>query len=507
MIPFSNLVPFIGVVQASDDLSLTGRCKVRCFGYHPPASDPAVPVEVLPWAIVLNSSLGGVQSPEPKPGEWVFGFFLDGRDAQFPMIIGSIPGHSLGNLNNCWADGTPATIHNAVKLAAGSHHTGVDVEASPVVGAAAALPTEVIAADGNGIWVPSIQHTGTGATSINSASQDGAHVIASDGHCTMQYRGSVVQIQSDGSVVINSTGNIFTRAAGVTTEASASTKNIVIENGNYNIRVQGNCNLDVAGSFSAVVDGNYSVYATGLYSVHAQGIEMSAAKMGLTSSETFNVAASTEMNLACKNISLSTSHDGAVGPQEAPRPSGEILIKGENSVYMEIAQNVNLTVGGETRLKSEGNIDVQTGKDFNLLANSGKAQIGADEIYLKSGSSLVSILSNQIGLNTSNIIALDAKTLIDMQNGSSIAPGDVEIVAVIPEKPVLIQQPTVLDVEEKPTPNTGATLGASGISSGGSGVENIDAGHDGDTSTGSFDGGFNDQGFDALGNFNFGGGA
>ena len=28
----------------------------------------------------------------PDEGEWVLGFYADGRDAQHPMLVGSIPG-------------------------------------------------------------------------------------------------------------------------------------------------------------------------------------------------------------------------------------------------------------------------------------------------------------------------------------------------------------------------------------------------------------------------------
>lgn len=105
-IPFQNIVPFIGVVQnEKDPISTLNRVKVRCYGIHPPVHDQNVTSEMLPWAFVLDPTLGGgVRTNAYKAGEWVFGFFLDGRDCQSPIVIGSIPGMNQGVTGNPWAD-------------------------------------------------------------------------------------------------------------------------------------------------------------------------------------------------------------------------------------------------------------------------------------------------------------------------------------------------------------------------------------------------------------------
>ena len=71
------------------------RVKVRIMGYHP-QNTVDLPDEELPWASVLLSTQGGSgQSGKSKPirisqGDVVIGFFLDGDDAQQPVIIGVI---------------------------------------------------------------------------------------------------------------------------------------------------------------------------------------------------------------------------------------------------------------------------------------------------------------------------------------------------------------------------------------------------------------------------------
>jgi hypothetical protein len=86
-----GFVWWIGIVEDIDDPLTLGRCKVRCFGYHPAKKDGLVPTEDLPWA----TSIHPVNTPNlygtPKAGDWVFGFFLDSMSAQEPAILGYLP--------------------------------------------------------------------------------------------------------------------------------------------------------------------------------------------------------------------------------------------------------------------------------------------------------------------------------------------------------------------------------------------------------------------------------
>ena len=100
---------WIGQVDHNDSwrevniaISLRGvkgnRVKVRIVGYHP--FDPEgniLPDEDLPWAEVLadpfsGNGQGGVSKTlSLVGGEMVLGFFLDGEDAQQPVIMGLFP--------------------------------------------------------------------------------------------------------------------------------------------------------------------------------------------------------------------------------------------------------------------------------------------------------------------------------------------------------------------------------------------------------------------------------
>ena len=68
------------------------RLKVRIMGYHP-YNVVELPNKDLPWAQVLLSTSDGTgaanygTSHKVRPGDIVFGFFLDGDNAQVPVIL------------------------------------------------------------------------------------------------------------------------------------------------------------------------------------------------------------------------------------------------------------------------------------------------------------------------------------------------------------------------------------------------------------------------------------
>ena len=80
-------------ISSEDDLKWGQRYKVRIMGYHP-YSTAELEDKDLPWAQVLNPpGNGGSQNTGETirlaQGDVVVGFFLDGYNAQVPMIMGA----------------------------------------------------------------------------------------------------------------------------------------------------------------------------------------------------------------------------------------------------------------------------------------------------------------------------------------------------------------------------------------------------------------------------------
>jgi hypothetical protein len=97
---------FIAKVVDKQDPAMAMRVKIRIVGYHPfsdydTEDDHArfniVEDEDLPWAPCVDGTYGGVASL-PNELEWVFGCFIDGDDAQIPIVLGMIPGTNLNDM-------------------------------------------------------------------------------------------------------------------------------------------------------------------------------------------------------------------------------------------------------------------------------------------------------------------------------------------------------------------------------------------------------------------------
>lgn len=87
---------FIGeVIDATPPFGYEGRVRVRIHGVHNP-STRQIKQDDLPWAqVVLPTTEGGVSglgtSPRLEAGALVFGVFMDGKESQVPIVLGSLP--------------------------------------------------------------------------------------------------------------------------------------------------------------------------------------------------------------------------------------------------------------------------------------------------------------------------------------------------------------------------------------------------------------------------------
>ena len=83
------------VEDTSQATGIGTRYRVRIMGYHT-ASKDEIPDNELPFAMVMFPVTAGSgnavssQSSNIRQGDFVFGFFLDGEDAQQPVIMGVI---------------------------------------------------------------------------------------------------------------------------------------------------------------------------------------------------------------------------------------------------------------------------------------------------------------------------------------------------------------------------------------------------------------------------------
>ena len=99
---------------AEDNSEIDGfgeRYRVRIMGYHSCVED--IPDDALPWAQVMypiTAGSGGRSSSQNSnivQGDFVFGFFLDGEEAQQPIILAIIGNNEYNKIlkglpNTCY---------------------------------------------------------------------------------------------------------------------------------------------------------------------------------------------------------------------------------------------------------------------------------------------------------------------------------------------------------------------------------------------------------------------
>jgi len=97
---------YIGVVEDRHDPKLMGRVRVRVFGLHSSDRVNEVPIDSLPWSMVMHpanaSSTAGAIS-QLVEGTWVLIMYLD-ENMQDPIVIGSLPS-TLGSQTPDYSQG------------------------------------------------------------------------------------------------------------------------------------------------------------------------------------------------------------------------------------------------------------------------------------------------------------------------------------------------------------------------------------------------------------------
>ena len=223
----------MGVVEDAHDKTNSGRVRVRAFGVHPPRDSKdeqeSVPTDHLPWATVLDGTYG-VSPIVPSVGEWVFGFFIDGREAQQPMIMGRLPGMHLQFASGTGQEGEdgylpPESIHNFGAPPLHRYNTGEEMTIGQTLtqrtlqesGITQALSEETF--DEPSIYMPENNLINRVITSKNG---DNFIVIgdAEDGENTdyilmSHSSGSVFQIDANGTIFVKSFGDQYNTTDGV----------------------------------------------------------------------------------------------------------------------------------------------------------------------------------------------------------------------------------------------------------------------------------------------------
>lgn len=316
-----NFVWFFGVVEDRDDPLKLGRVRVRPFSWYTEnLSD--VPREHLPWAHTIQPTTSASISGKGRSptgileGTWVVGFFLDGDDAQQPMIMGTLPGipQRPANTSIGFSDpnGTYPLWQNEPDTSRLARNE--NVEQTIVSSKQASRDLSVPIANNTATWdQPHNPYNGRYPYNHVYESESG-HIIEVDDSAGSERihfyhrAGTFIEIDRNGTRVQKTVGDgyeIYERDGYVHIKGSVNVTvdgdaNLYIKN-NANIDVDGNLNLKVGDTLNVNVGGNTNFTTRGRMSFRANTALLESFE------DSFHVRAQGDLNLYSGNTFNSKS--------------------------------------------------------------------------------------------------------------------------------------------------------------------------------------------------------
>lgn len=478
MAGFRNLLWFVGVVEDRQDATNDGRVKIRAFGIHT-EDKQAMPTADLPWAIVLDGSYGGVQKI-PEVGDWCFGFFMDGDDAQHPMVMGRVPGVNLqlppeaGAPNE--ANYVPVeSIPKYGKPPLHRHLGGEDAEIGQGPIQAASQRNGIKSAIDGEDWnePPIISPEKNLDNTIYTSKNDNNYVVLSDSRegdgtyiLISHASGSAIQIDAHGTILVKSFGDTYNSSEGFTmnhTELDSHTNvggdwSLRVERGSGKVWINGDLDIECE-NFNVVARGSANIDA-------AAGTNISGGKVGLfATSDDINLAANANIKMKAGTVlnqggiygqalfgdvhldsykmnlyssaytKIHSTGIPAVSTQTLPFPDAGHLgidINSTTSLRMNSLTTMNINAvgalginaGAALGIKSVGTLDIASGAQVGIGAG---ALVNIDGTLVNIGSGTASATS---GLAAGTVTASLAPQLV--QSGTaSIPPLSITEVATV----------------------------------------------------------------------------
>ena len=322
-----NPMFFMGIVENIEDKQLQGRVQVRAFGIH--GTQAEVPTRDLPWAICVSGHYDP-NSPLPPMNSFVYGMFIDGDQAQHPLILGLIPTQYVEEMNP-EVDGygvdpedgsedhplfkgfRPIDFgeHQSSKLRRGEN-IGETLHAQMNLNA---VVNQKIADNDDITWSqpPSAY---SAKYPYNRVIETAAHTIELDDtvgaeRITIHHKaGSFIQIDAIGTVTERAEGDRYEINIGTKHESSASS--VVTINGNSHVYVKGNKTEEIEGDYKLIVRGTTEIGSAGSLflnagdSLQARGsvtrIESVVDSLSLFGKEQIQMESEKQINLVSQNI-------------------------------------------------------------------------------------------------------------------------------------------------------------------------------------------------------------
>jgi hypothetical protein len=351
---FKNLIWFMGIVEDNNDPQKLGRVKVRCFGFHT-EDKTLLPTDDLPWAYIISGNFSAAITI-PQLNSWAWGFFLDGKYAQQPMLTGTMLG--MPTVPTFPSDGYSAEA--GVILPCDLFQPDIsrlarneNIEQTNVVVKDITRATGIEGANGQGWSQPESSYAAQYPYNYVHETKAG-HVFELDDTPGAERvhlyhtSGSFVEMDAVGTMVIKSGRNMY-----MVIEADG---NISID-GDYSVTAAGSISMYAKNDMTLQVDGNLKTNIHGNYELNVAGymntnvgeaIRTRGLKMAIESQEELDIYAGSELRLGSQIISA--------------KSSGDIFFNAvSGNLELKAGVNANIYGAADANMRSDGKVNLQSG--------------------------------------------------------------------------------------------------------------------------------------------------
>lgn len=355
-----NPLFFIGVIENNVDPRLEGRVQVRAFGIH--GTNKEIPRESLPWAVVAQ----GDYDPNniPRVNSWVFGVFLDGRDAQTPMVLSLVPTQFADPLEPDKTGWGWIPDKDGELLARGSDPEnfgqpqqsrllrGEDIQSTHVRQHENGRKFDVKTASGE-TW----DEPGSAFNTQyphNKVIETAHHSIELDDtpggeRITIYHKsGSYVQIDSRGTVTEKAVSDKFEVIDRIQHVVVGGTSTVTI-NGNSYVYVKGNKIEEIEGDLQTKVHGNHLLSVGGQSTINAsEQVQIRAADIRVEANVgTMSVNAAKELNISAGGFAGIVPKYGAISIK-----AEKIMVDATDKLHLRGNTQVNIQSVAEMNLSA-----------------------------------------------------------------------------------------------------------------------------------------------------------
>ncbi len=451
---------FVGVVENRDDPTFQGRIKVRAFGVHGENTEEEIPTAALPWAVMVNGDYSSSNTPPPL-NSFVFGMFMDGEQAQHPIILGSIPSQYAephdpekdkwgvippenGDLNAIGLDPESFGMTQMSRLARAE-----DLDATYVVPQYSNALQDQKIADSDKTWAEPPPAYGA-KYPYNRVIETGRHSIEIDDTPGAErinihhFSGSYIEIDAVGSVKERADGDRYEINIGTKHESSGHS--VVTINGNSHVYIKGSKTEEIMGDLKQIVHGEHelSVGVSSFYTVGSHlnmrganaKIEGNADRVTIFGKNEVQIEAEKQVNTVSNSIKNTAMLTFSAYGNKAVR-----LTTPQDIHFYAIGSIINTALGtaptsltpvaGSTGSQTSRGFSV-TAPTFNALTANASFSGILNSLTMNTGALFASTaISGKVGnFGAVNTAALAAPLPISSSPGSPCKPGPGRLIAV-----------------------------------------------------------------------------